>query len=648
MPFKRGRQQQQQQQQQTLADYFLSDSSAEEAIVVLPDKPRANTTTKKKQNKTNSVNAVAASSPITRKMTLKRAVSRVRKPTASQASTRKPPARGGKKSAAQPDSEPEHIEDGSSEEEAGQEDDEIEEVDAEEQQEEQESRTRGRGGRRAPQSKTTASTTKKKPATRAGSKVRPAPKGRGKPSEHEETGSEVEKEQTPADIDSIVASADEKQSPKRKGRQAKVNETAPAKPFPTIMSLSKKKKDKQESGDKEIAETQYTPMEVDKDEEIGDKVTQYTPMEVDKDEEIGAKVEEVKGEPPALQSKPTSRKRVASTAQALAAKRLALSSKVRPIDVESSDDELGGVHAGNTAEASLKQQLEGITKKFEEADRKLKALSKLRVTDAEQALEDYKKNMEARIAKSEDLTTALQKDLNAKQDLIIENKRLRKQLASKEAEIIAVQKQLEELEKEIYDVQTENQTLQAKLSIARSHVPVPGSAVKKHSRDQSLVNGNSHNDSIPPGWEAAAKEELYGDLSGLTILSIKLLPDNPNLRVFDCIQTGKNGTLHFKLTTPCNSMHPEDEFTFTPHLDQNRDRVIYALLPEYLREEITFARGNATRFYVKVLNVVMKADVMQAAGMQGGEGPRSTTGMRREVAVREGDQEEDDDDEGEE
>jgi len=38
----------------------------------------------------------------------------------------------------------------------------------------------------------------------------------------------------------------------------------------------------------------------------------------------------------------------------------------------------------------------------------------------------------------------------------------------------------------------------------------------------------------------------------------------------------------------------EDEITFTAHLDPKRDAKILSLLPEYLTEEITFARQNAT------------------------------------------------------
>lgn len=121
-----------------------------------------------------------------------------------------------------------------------------------------------------------------------------------------------------------------------------------------------------------------------------------------------------------------------------------------------------------------------------------------------------------------------------------------------------------------------------------------------------------------------AKEDIYGDLTGLTVLGVKVFPDSPNLRVYDCIQTGKNGTLHFHLTAPAQvNDEEEDEITFTPLLDHERDRVIISLLPDYLTEEITFSRVNATRFYLKLLGVIMKTDaggtVGEAAVLETGE-----------------------------
>lgn len=214
---------------------------------------------------------------------------------------------------------------------------------------------------------------------------------------------------------------------------------------------------------------------------------------------------------------------------------------------------------------------------------------------------------------SEKLNNALQEALNASTKIATENKALKKQLAAKGAEIDDFTKEVSALQKEIYTSQNDIQSLTAKLAVARqaatsSAPPVPGSAIKSHPNARELphVNGHHSTTSSSLPWEAVAKEELYGDLTALTVLGVKVFPDQPNLRVYDCIQTGKNGTLHFKLTTPVMMVDDEDEITFTPHLDPQRDAKILSLLPEYLTEEITFARGNATRFYLKLLGVVLR------------------------------------------
>jgi len=186
------------------------------------------------------------------------------------------------------------------------------------------------------------------------------------------------------------------------------------------------------------------------------------------------------------------------------------------------------------------------------------------------------------------------------------NKALKKQLAAKEVEINTLSSRITELEKDAYATQNEVQSLTAKLIVARQAAaapPVPGPVVK-HNRDVSHMNGHGPAGPIP--WEIVAKEDLYGDLTALTVLGVKVYPDQPHLRVYDCIQTGKNGTLHFKLTTPVTMVNDEDEITFTPYLDAERDAKILSLLPEYLTEEITFARQNATRFYLKLLGVVLR------------------------------------------
>ena len=81
----------------------------------------------------------------------------------------------------------------------------------------------------------------------------------------------------------------------------------------------------------------------------------------------------------------------------------------------------------------------------------------------------------------------------------------------------------------------------------------------------------------------------------------------------------KNIALHFKLaiakdtSTSTSTAYEDTEFQYTPRLDSNRDRDLIALLPEYLTDEITFARTNAAMFYGRVIETLMRK---RAAGVE--------------------------------
>jgi hypothetical protein len=90
--------------------------------------------------------------------------------------------------------------------------------------------------------------------------------------------------------------------------------------------------------------------------------------------------------------------------------------------------------------------------------------------------------------------------------------------------------------KTLQAIQNENKALQAKLSAARSQNE--SLAIAK-----ATAGGNSKATAQISGTEAARmmkmKEELYGDLTGLMIHTVKRVEGED---VFDCIQTGRNGS----------------------------------------------------------------------------------------------------------
>lgn len=182
-----------------------------------------------------------------------------------------------------------------------------------------------------------------------------------------------------------------------------------------------------------------------------------------------------------------------------------------------------------------------------------------------------------------------------------------------EGKIVGLNASLTEARKEI-------KTLTVKLSASRSaeasQTRIPGSATRRGQHAPTAT--------IKPELVQAAqmKDDLYGDLTGLIVRDTRREPAGD---VFDCIQTGRNGSkscppprhalvtpidvltsrtaLHFKLVVEsegsCDN-YQDAQFTYKPQLDSSRDRDLIDILPDYLVEEITFPRPHAAKFYSRV------------------------------------------------
>ena len=55
------------------------------------------------------------------------------------------------------------------------------------------------------------------------------------------------------------------------------------------------------------------------------------------------------------------------------------------------------------------------------------------------------------------------------------------------------------------------------------------------------------------------------------------------------------------------SSYENTEFVFTPIFDSTHDVHLMELLPDYLTEEITFTRANASKFYARVVKTLTQA-----------------------------------------
>lgn len=193
---------------------------------------------------------------------------------------------------------------------------------------------------------------------------------------------------------------------------------------------------------------------------------------------------------------------------------------------------------------------------------------------------------------------------------------MKKQLEASETQVNELQTRVSGLTASVAESKAEIKSLNMKLSAARSMdmSKVPGSAIKGGSMKGLIPQ--------PSNLAAQLKEDLYADLTGLIVRSAKREGGED---VYDCIQTGRNGSkysiyagwpmsssnshtaLHFKLSVPSDASSDNfenAETLYTPHLNENRDRDLIDILPDFLVEPISFARKDTGKFYARVLKAL--------------------------------------------
>jgi hypothetical protein len=150
----------------------------------------------------------------------------------------------------------------------------------------------------------------------------------------------------------------------------------------------------------------------------------------------------------------------------------------------------------------------------------------------------------------DELIASLRREIQAQKAMAAEGKDSHAQLAVVNAENTRLVSENKALSKSLIEAQNENKALSAKLRAAQlssqraeSVGPrLPGSAAKAPAARPVLL-GTS--DAAKEAQRNQLKEELYRDLTGLVILGVKC---NDEENVYDCIQTGRNGS-ESKLTS---------------------------------------------------------------------------------------------------
>ncbi|KAH6631968.1 chromosome segregation protein Csm1/Pcs1-domain-containing protein [Chaetomium tenue] len=256
---------------------------------------------------------------------------------------------------------------------------------------------------------------------------------------------------------------------------------------------------------------------------------------------------------------------------------------------------------------AVRRRLGEMTQKYESLEHKYRDLKEIAVREAERNFDKLKKQSDEKSKAADQLIASLRAELSATKGSAKSIQQLKKQLEESEAKADGLQTKFTELTTSLTESKSEIRSLNLKLAAARSSeaaanaaAKVPGSAMKGSTGASRLAAANASEATLA----AQKKENLYGDLTGLIVRSVKREGGED---VFDCIQTGRNGTLHFKLAVEILPEEGEAHCHYTPQLDPNRDRALIAVLPGYLVDEISFPQSQAGKFYARVLKALSEA-----------------------------------------
>ncbi|KAH6899066.1 chromosome segregation protein Csm1/Pcs1-domain-containing protein [Thelonectria olida] len=273
-------------------------------------------------------------------------------------------------------------------------------------------------------------------------------------------------------------------------------------------------------------------------------------------------------------------------------------------DAEPSDmttDRIENAGMYDTSDVSLRRRLGDMTKKYESLEARHRDLREVGVKEAERNFDRLRKQAEERTAAANKLIAELKKELAEQTALARQGEELQKELEGSEARVTSLENEVDTLNGSLSQAKAEAKALATKLSVFRSgeaNARVPGSALKANTAASRTAQAEAAHAAQSA---AQAKEDLYGDLTGLILRGLK---QEETEDVFDCIQTGRNGTLHFKLAVENADQadgYDDVRFTYNPQLDPSRDEELMDMLPDYLTEEITFPRPQAANFYARVI-----------------------------------------------
>ena len=146
------------------------------------------------------------------------------------------------------------------------------------------------------------------------------------------------------------------------------------------------------------------------------------------------------------------------------------------------------------------------------------------------------------------MINSLRRDLATQKSLASDASSAQKQISSRDAELAKTRALVDQLSTSLSEVQNENKSLQAKLansriasaSVESMATKTPSSAVKARQQQQegrTVIVGSA--EAAQAAQVAQLKEDLFSDLTGLIIRGVDVGTESD---VYDCLQTGRNGS----------------------------------------------------------------------------------------------------------
>lgn len=185
----------------------------------------------------------------------------------------------------------------------------------------------------------------------------------------------------------------------------------------------------------------------------------------------------------------------------------------------------------------LRRALNDMTKKYENLQLKYESLEDVSKEDAETNFQQLKRASDQKAKGANELIAALKKDLADVRKSAGSSEK--KQISTLTATNEKIAAERDDLKEKLKVSQNEVKSMEAKLIAARQQL---SSSVLEAKAQATAATKLSHNSTAGLGdaqKEAKMKENLYADLTGLIVCGVKRLDGED---VYDCIQTGRNGS----------------------------------------------------------------------------------------------------------